>query len=248
MTTYLALAGAAFVAGAIDAISGGGGLIVIPALLASGIDPVSAIATSKLQSSFGSGGALLTFARKREVDFHQATPVAAWSFAGGLGGARMLQWFPPTALSAVMPLFLVVAACFFSFTDLSALRPAKAKRLLLLAIAAFVIGTYDGFFGPGAGAFYVMAALSFGGASLIGAIAQAKYFNVMSNLAALAIYIGSGHVLWRLGLVMAGASLLGGQLGTHLAIRFRAGIAKPLLVLMSLAFAVKLLPRSIIPW
>lgn len=248
MTTYLALAGAAFVAGAIDAISGGGGLIVIPSLLASGIDPVSAIATSKLQSSFGSGGALLTFANKGEVDFRHATPIAACSFAGGLTGAWLLQWFTPTVLSAVVPLFLVAAACFFAFTDLSALRPARARRLLLLGIAAFAIGSYDGFFGPGAGAFYVMAALSFGGARLIGAIAQAKYFNVASNLAALAIYIRSGHVLWQLGFVMAAASLLGGQLGTHLAIKFRAGIAKPLLVAMTLAFAVKLIAPSISSW
>jgi uncharacterized membrane protein YfcA len=110
---------------------------------------------------------------------------------------------------------------------------------------AGLIGGYDGFFGPGAGAFYVANLLKTGRVAMVGAIANAKYLNGASNLAALIILAPSGHVLWGLGLGMGMASFIGGQVGARLAIRFGSLVARPLLVIMCLALSWKVLASAL---
>lgn len=236
------LMAAAFVAGMIDAVAGGGGLITIPALLAAGVPPVQALATNKLQSAFGTGGAVIAFARKGHLDLRRfAAPVLA-SFAGSALGAYILTRIDPGFLAGFLPVLLIAMAVYFLVAPRLGDddRHSRAGPALLAAIV-FAIGCYDGFFGPGTGSFFTMTLVALFGLGLIRAVAHAKLLNFASNLASLAILVPGGHVLWSTGLAMALASIAGGQVGAHAAMRFGAGVARPLLIVMSLALTAKLL-------
>ena len=236
------LVAAAFVAGMIDAIAGGGGLITIPALLAAGVPPVAAIATNKLQSTIGTGGAVIAYARGGHIEFRRlAVPVLA-AFVGSAIGAFILTRIDSGFLSALLPALLVAMALYYclapKMSDID--RKSRAGPLLLAAVA-MVIGCYDGFFGPGTGSFFTTALVAIFGFGLIRAVAHAKLLNLASNVAGLAVLIVGGHVLWITGLAMAIGSTAGGQAGAYFAMRFGAGIARPLLIVSSLALTAKLL-------
>lgn len=242
MTTILPwLAAAAFVAGVIDAMAGGGGLVIIPALLTGGIDPVTAVATSKLQSSIGSSSALLAFHRHNHVALGRFLPAATASFFGALCGAWLLSAFRSEFVASVVPLLLLLVAGFFALRDPDRhAREARTRPTLVIPLA-FLVGMYDGFFGPGTGAFFVAALLGTCSVRMVDAIANAKYLNVASNLAALLVFSTHGRVLWGVGLAMGAASLLGGQVGARLTLRFGARFARPVLVAICLALTLKTL-------
>jgi len=236
------LVAAAFIAGMIDAVAGGGGLITIPALLAAGVPPVAALATNKLQATLGTAGAVLAFARKGHIDFKQfAVPTLA-ALVGSALGAFLLTQIDPGFLAGVLPVLLIAMAVYF----LTAPRMSDEDRRsrggpILLFATALIIGGYDGFFGPGTGSFFTTALVAVFGFGLIRAVAHAKLLNLASNLAGLVVLMWGGHVLWLLGLSMAAASIAGGQLGAYGAMRYGAGAARPMLIIMSLALTAKLL-------
>ena len=236
------LVGVAFVAGMIDAIAGGGGLITIPALLAAGVPPVAAIATNKLQSTIGTGGAVIAFARGGHIEFRRFAVPALGAFAGSAVGAFILTRIDSGFLAALLPALLVAMALYYCFAPkMSDIDRKSRAGPLLLAAAAIVIGCYDGFFGPGTGSFLTTALVAIFGLGLIRAVAHAKLLNLASNVAGLAVLVAGGHVLWITGLAMAVGSTAGGQVGAHFAMRFGAGIARPLLIVSSLALTAKLL-------
>lgn len=232
----------ALVAGFIDAMAGGGGLLTIPALLAAGIPPIYALGTNKLQSCFGTGGAFLAFACNGHVDLRRFALPAFCVLLGSALGAFILQSIDSAFLAGFVPVLLVAMAAYF----LLAPRIGEADRHARLAPTALAlllaaIGFYDGFFGPGTGSFFTAALVGLAGLGLVRAIAHAKFFNFASNLAGLAVLMASGKVLWQLGLTMAVASVLGNQLGAVAAMRFGGRGVRPLLVVMSLALTAKLL-------
>lgn len=236
------LVAAAFFAGLIDAIAGGGGLITIPALLAVGMPPVAALATNKLQATFGTAGAVVAFARKGHIDFRRFAWPALFSFIGSAIGAFTLTRIDSGFLAGLLPVLLVAMVIYFivspRMTDED--RHSRAGPLLLIAMVGG-IGFYDGFFGPGTGSFFTMALVALFGLGLLRAVAHTKLLNLASNLAGLAVLIFAGQVVWAIGIAMALANLVGGQIGAHLAIRFGAGAARPLLIVVSLALTAKLL-------
>ena len=240
--TFLLLIATAFVAGAIDALAGGGGLLTIPALLASGIPPVAALATNKLQSAAGTASAFLTFHRAGHVDLRRFALPAAGAFAGSVAGAVVVQHVDPHFLSAFVPVLLIAMALYFLLAPpMSEIdRHARVGRAGL-TIAAAALGFYDGFFGPGTGSFLTTALVALGGLGLVRAIANTKFLNLATNVAALAAMIAGGKVLWLLGGAMAAANVAGNQLGAFLALRHGGKGVRPLLVAMSLALTVKLL-------
>jgi len=232
----------AFLAAMIDAMAGGGGLITIPALLAAGIPPVAALATNKLQSSFGTCGTVFAFARRGHIDFRRfAIPTLA-SFVGSALGAFLVTRIDSGFLAVLLPVLLIAMVLYFLLSPRMSDedRHSRLGPLALLAVA-LVIGGYDGFFGPGTGSFFTTALVALFGFGLIRAVAHTKLLNLASNLAALIVFVAGGHVLWLTGLAMGAASIAGGQVGAHVAIRFGARIARPLLILMSLALTAKLL-------
>jgi len=232
----------AFVAGTIDAIAGGGGLLTIPALLAAGLPPVAAIATNKVQSACGTGGAVFAFARKGHVDLRRFALPALASFAGSAVGAWVLTRIDPRFLAGLIPVLLIVMIIYYVFsprmTDED--RHTLAGGGLLLVFCA-AVGWYDGFFGPGTGSFFTTGLVAVFGLGLTRAVAHTKLLNFASNLAGLAVLVAGGHVVWLVGLTMALGSLAGGQFGAHLAIRFGTRAVRPLLIVMCLALTIKLL-------
>lgn len=233
---------AAFFAGLIDAVAGGGGMITIPALLAVGVPPVQAIATNKLQSSFGTGGAVIAYARKGHIDFRRFVVPTAAAFVGSALGAYILSKIDPGFLEGFLPFLLIGMAIYFAvarrMSDED--RHSRAGPVLLTGVA-LLIGCYDGFFGPGTGSFFTTALVAVFGLGLIRAVAHTKLLNFAGNVAGLIVLLVAGHVLWITGLAMAFASILGGQVGAYSAMRFGPGIARPLLIVVSLALTVKLL-------
>lgn len=234
---------AAFVAGFVDAIAGGGGLITIPALLLAGFPPVVALGTNKLQSMFGSGSATIHYAVMGHVDLKRQLPAAALSFAGGITGALLATIIPGDILKVALPFILVAIAIYF------ALKPGmddvdRAERLspFLFGLTVVpVIGLYDGLFGPGTGSFFMLAFVSLAGYGVLKATAHTKLLNFSSNLGSFFLFAFAGAISWKIGLVMGVAQFLGARLGATLAIAKGARLIKPLLVFICLALAVRLL-------
>ncbi len=236
------LMGVAFVAGVIDAIAGGGGLLTIPALMAVGIPPLQALATNKLQSSFGTASAVLAFARKGRIDFRRFAKPAMAAFIGSALGALTLQRVDPAFLAGLIPVLLILMVIYFIVAP-KASEEDRHSRLsggALVGVAA-VAGFYDGFFGPGVGSFLTTILVALFGMGLVSATAHTKFLNLASNIAALITLMIGGHVLWTIGLLMAVSSMAGGQVGAHLALRVGGTMIRPLLVVMALALTIKLL-------
>ncbi len=240
----LALMGlVAFVAGTIDSIAGGGGLIVVPALLLTGIDPVLVLGTNKLQSTFGSFSATLAFARKGHLDLKKWAGLALISALGSLFGAWLLTQFSSQWLLTLMPVLLLLIAGYFALSRSIGNIDAKARMGAALFGFTIVplIGAYDGFFGPGTGAFFVLSIVTLRGLSVIPATGLTKYLNFGSNVGALIFFVFSGKILWILGLVMGVCQFAGAQLGARLAMRIGARLIRPLLVFISVTMALRLL-------
>jgi uncharacterized protein len=240
--TIALLAAVAFLAGAIDALAGGGGLLTIPALLAAGIPPVSALATNKLQAAIGTGSAFATFARAGHIDMRRFALPALAAFGGSALGALAVQRIDPSILAGLVPVLLIAMALYFLLAPpmREEDRHARIGPRALAAIAG-VIGFYDGFFGPGTGSFFTTMLVGLAGLGLVRAIATTKFLNLGTNLAALLAMVAGGKLIWTLGIAMAVANVAGNQLGARIAIRFGGRGVRPLLVAMSLALTVKLL-------
>ena len=233
---------ASFVAGTVDAIAGGGGLITLPALLAAGLPPALALGTNKGQSVWGSGAALLRFARAGLVDGRVARVTFPAGLLGSLGGAALVLLVPPTLLRPVVLGLLVVVAVVLAFRPASPVAPrASAHRSLAVAAAiALIIGAYDGFFGPGTGTFLIFGFVIFFGAGMREASADAKVVNFASNLAAVALFASRGLVAWNVALPMAAGQFAGGMAGAHLAVRGGDRLVRWVVLLVVLALVVKL--------
>jgi hypothetical protein len=237
------LTGVAFVAGFVDSIAGGGGLLALPALLVAGLDPVSALATNKLQGSFGTGSAVIAYARQRHIDFRRSLPMVATTFAGAVLGVLAVKFAPTALLSAILPVLLIVMAIYFALSRRLSnddARPRMSERAFTFSVAP-ALGFYDGIFGPGVGSFFLLGFVTLLGFSVLRASAHTRLLNFTSNIAALAIFAASGKIVWILGLAMGVGQFLGAQIGARLAISQGARIIRPLLVLVSCGMAIKLL-------
>lgn len=246
--TLLMFAGVGLAAGAVDAIAGGGGLITLPALLLGGLDPVSAVATNKLQGSFGTATSTFRFARAGMIDLRsrETLTMAAAAFVGSAVGAALVAVMPVGAMRTALPFLLVAVALYFAFGPKMSDVDAKARltpTAFTLAVAA-PIGAYDGLFGPGAGSFYMIGLVALAGYGAVRAVARTKLLNFASNLAGLAVFIASGHVVWIAGFAMAAGTILGAQIGAALALRHGVKLVKPLLIVVSLALALRLMLDS----
>jgi len=239
---YPALTVVAVLTGFIDAIAGGGGLIMMPALLFAGVPPINALATNKLQSMFGTATACLNYARKGLVDWRSNWLTIVSIFIAAAAGVIVVQSVDTVALALVIPLLLMAVALYVlvspRMSDSDAHQRVSAKTYAPIGAA---IGFYDGFFGPGTGSFFTTTLVAFRGLGLTRATALTKLFNLTSNIAAVLLFAIGGHMFWLLGLCMAAGAMLGGWIGSHTAIRFGANIIRPLLVILSLALTTRLL-------
>lgn len=243
----LILTCAAFAAGFVDSIAGGGGLITVPALMLAGIPPAQALATNKVQGTFGAATAAISYARRGLVDPRKQVGAAAFAFAGGLVGALCVTAVPTDLLRYVLPVVLIGIAVFFAvkpgLDDLD--RTQRMTPVVFAATIVPLIGFYDGLLGPGTGAFLMLGFVMLAGYGVLKATAHTKFLNLASNLGGLVAFAAVGKPLWFLGALMAVAQIGGAALGAKVAMRVGARVIKPLLIFTSTALALKLIWQMI---
>jgi uncharacterized protein len=234
----------AVLAGAVDAVVGGGGLVQLPALLV--VLPqapvVALLGTNKLASIVGTSSAAVTYLRRTRVDVRTAATMAGAAFLGSAGGALLATQIDSDVLQ---PVVLVALIAVFAYTlrrpalgEVELLRlPPRVQRAVALT-GGVVIGFYDGVAGPGTGSFLVFLLVGAVGLSFLHASATAKIVNTATNAAALLLFAAGGHVLWAVGAAMAVSNLLGAQIGSRLAIRYGSVLVRRVfLVVVSVLIA-----------
>ncbi len=230
-------------AGFIDAIAGGGGLVALPLLLFTGLSPAQALATNKLQGCFGTFSASYYFIRRGLVRPRDITTMVACTFVGAAAGTLLVQRLDPSFLTLAIPVLLIATAGYFWFSPQMGEEDAQ-QRIGVLGFSlsvGFGVGFYDGFFGPGTGSFFAIAFVSLLGFGLTKATAHTKVLNFTSNIASLLFFIAGGQVMWALGLTMAAGQLVGGRLGARLVVRKGSKLIRPLVVTMCIVMSLKLL-------
>ena len=239
----LALAAVGMLAGFVDAIAGGGGMLSLPALLAAGLPPVAALATNKMQSIVGTAMAVATYWRRGFVDIRSLAPAIVVTFAGSFLGAMTVSRIDTSLLNLAVPVALIAIALYFLFAPRlsDADRAARLPFPRFVPVLGFVVGFYDGIFGPGTGSFFTVGFVVLFGLGLTRATGSTKIVNFTSNLAALALFIPQGQVVWPVAVTMALGQVLGGYIGARTGIRYGATIIRPLVVVVSIALALKLI-------
>lgn len=239
----VALGGVGLVAGFVDAIAGGGGLIAAPALLSAGLPPVAALATTKVQSIVGTAIATLTYWRGGAVSLGGLWPAIAAGLAGSFIGAATVRLIDPAILTVAVPVALIAVALYFLFAPKLGDQDRRARLALtrFAPLMGFVLGVYDGLLGPGTGTFLTVGFVVLFGLGLTRAVGSAKAINLATNLGALALFIPVGEVFWPAALAMAAGQVVGGWLGARTGLRIGARIIRPVVVLVSVALALRLL-------
>ncbi|KIF81015.1 sulfite exporter TauE/SafE family protein [Noviherbaspirillum autotrophicum] len=243
---WFILAPAAFFAGMVDAVVGGGGLIQIPVLLSQfPQSPIpSLFGTNKVSSIAGTGSALWRFARTVSIPWAVVLPATFAALVGAWLGAAVVAWLPREAMRPlVLVMMLAVAVYTFRRKDLGhtstrELVPADRWRGIALGLA---IGFYDGFFGPGTGSFLIFAFVRLFGMDFLRASASAKVINAATNVSAIAFFASHGPLLWAVGLVMAACNLIGAQVGTIIALKRGAGFVRQAFLVVVAILIVKML-------
>ena len=247
LLTVLALVLAAFVAGWVDAVVGGGGLIQLPALLIglpASTPPAEILGTNKVSSVFGTATSSLTYAIKVRPDWRTILPLvvaAATGSALGAEAAKYLprQYFTPIVLAAVVGVGLYT----WRRPGLGLISKRKhdgRAHYLRTAGIGLGVGAYDGILGPGTGSFFVILLVAVLGYGFLEASAKAKIANLVTNLSAIVVFGLHGSVLWTLGLLMGAANLVGGFLGARMAIKHGNAFVRQVFLVVIAALAVKL--------
>ena len=233
----------AMLAGFIDSIAGGGGLLTVPALLAVGLPPASALATNKLQSCGGSFSASLYFIRQRMVDLKQQKWAIACAFIGSALGTLSVMHIQADFLKLLLPILTISVGLYFLLSPTIGENDRKSRLTILqfAILPALVIGFYDGFFGPGAGSFYAVAYITLAGFNLTKATAHTKVLNFTSNLAGLIFFIAGGEVVWSIGIVMLVGQFIGARLGAKMVIAKGRKLIRPMLITVSTIMSIKLI-------
>lgn len=232
----------ALVAGFIDAIAGGGGLITIPALLMTGISPALALGTNKLQACGGSFSASLYFIRKRAVNLSEVWLLIVLTFIGSAIGTLLIQQVDSSIIRKVLPFLMLAIGLYFLFTPKLG-EEDRQQRFSFVGFtftAAALIGFYDGFFGPGTGSLFSLAFVTLLGFNLAKATAHAKVLNFTSNIASLMLFLIGGQVLWSVGLAMMAGQIIGGNLGAKMVLTKGKSLIRPMVVIMSFIMTAKM--------
>ena len=234
---------ASLIAGWVDTIAGGGGLITIPALLLSGMPAEIAIATNKLQGSAGTAFSSWHFIKKKIVSIQKIKKIIFMTFIGSIFGSWFLLNINSEILSSFLPYILIAIGLYFLISP--SINNEENKRKKQLGLFTFVIapflGFYDGFFGPGTGSLMALSCILFYGKNISSATAHAKILNFTSNFSALLYFIFFGHILWSIGLVMMMGQTIGAFLGAKTVLKSGNKIIRPVIVLVCFLIAIKLI-------
>lgn len=244
--TLVLLACAAVLAGWVDAVVGGGGLIQLPAILLGvpGASPAQVLATNKIASLGGTSVAATTYWRRLRPDARVVIPMAIAAYVGAIGGAFIGLHIPKQAFNPIVFVMLVAVGTWTlarpALGQATSLRHQGARNVLGAVLIAFTIGGYDGALGPGTGSFLVIAFVGLLGYAFLDASALARIANLATNLGALTVFIPGGHVMWRVGLVMAAGNIVGGYLGARTALSRGTAFVRTLFIIVVAGFTVRI--------
>jgi len=236
---------ASLFAGFVDAIVGGGGLILVPALFATfpNAHPATLFGTNKGASIWGTAVATWQYSHRVQMRWSALWPAAVAGLVASFAGAWLVTVISPEFLRKVLPLVLLAVLLYtLAKKELGrhhSPRFSGVQEQLFAAVIGLVIGFYDGFFGPGTGSFLVFLFVRLLGYDFLNASAAAKLINTATNVAALVLFIAKGHIWWHFVLVMALANVLGSLLGTRLALKHGTGFVRVVFLLVVSALILK---------
>ena len=239
-TIYIILFSVALLASAIDAIAGGGGLLVVPTMLLLGMNPLIALGTNKLQSCFGTATSSINYYKNDLLKEINIKLLIFLSFLGSSIGTLLVSQLSNEILNNIIPLLLISAAMFLIFNKNTKKVSSNLLSVLFIPLI-LLIGFYDGFFGPGTGTFFVITFLIIRQRSLMEATAATKVLNFSSNFASFIIFSTNGYVVWKLGFIMAIAQIIGAYLGSKLAIKNGDKFVRPVIVFISIVLSIRIL-------
>ncbi|MDQ0205162.1 TSUP family transporter [Pectinatus haikarae] len=236
ITTIIFLICGGFISGFVDSIAGGGGIISLPVILLTGMNPVAALATNKMAAVMGSFTSAVTFIRNGKVDISLIKYLFPLSLAGSLAGVLVVRLIPADFLRPLVVILLVLITIYTLCRKnwgQSATYHGTTKKILISSIfVALIIGFYDGFFGPGTGSFLMFAFLCMG-LDFVGAAANARVLNFASNFSAVVAFAYLGQIYFHYAIPMGLAMVIGAYCGTKAALSHGAAYVKPLFVLMT---------------
>jgi uncharacterized membrane protein YfcA len=236
---------ASLLAGFVDSMVGGGGLVLVPALFAMfpGVHPATLFGTNKSASVWGTAIAAAQYSRRVQMSWAALLPAAAAGFAGSFGGAWAVTVMSPDFLRKLLPIVLVLVLAYtLAKKELGrhhAPRLSARGEIWAASTIGLGVGFYDGFFGPGAGSFFVFLFVRWLGYDFLNASASAKLLNTATNLAALILFAAKGHVWWHFALVLALANIMGSLIGTHMALKHGASFVRVVFIVVVGALILK---------
>lgn len=245
-TVMLLLCSVAFIAGFIDAIAGGGGLLTVPALLTAGLPPHLVLGTNKLAATFGSLTASVTYYRKKLFDPYYWRHALIATAVGACIGVLVVDQISKSTLEKVLPVLILIAAIYSLFAKVQAddqlqLPADTAKNRWSQRLQGLGLGFYDGIAGPGTGSFWMVSTMALYKINLLLTSGVARSMNFISNGFALVTFAVLGHIHYQLGIAMGLCLMVGSYFGAHTAIRFGSKLIKPLFMLMVMAIALRLI-------
>ena len=240
VTVYIILFFVALIASAIDAIAGGGGLLVVPTMLLLGMNPLVTLGTNKLQSCFGTATSSFNYYKNGLLKEKNIYFLISLSFIGSLIGTLLVSQLSNELLANLIPILLISAAIFLILNKGNRLNISKSLMIAFTPLI-IIIGFYDGFFGPGTGTFFVLTFLIIKERNLMEATAATKVLNFTSNFASYIVFQTKGFVIIELALIMAIAQIIGAYVGSKLAIKNGEKFVRPVIVLISILLSIRIL-------
>ena len=244
--TFIIVCPMLFLAGFVDSIAGGGGLISLPAYMLAGLPIHNAIATNKMSSVCGTSLSLLRFIKHKLINFKVAIPAVIAGMVGSYFGARLSLIIKEIYLKQLLLIVLPVAAFIVLNKKLFKDNGKKevevnAKTMLVVLTSALIIGMYDGLYGPGTGTFLIIAFTTFAKMGIAPANAHTKAINASTNLSSLIVFLTSGQVIIALGIAAAVCNMLGNYVGSGLAMKKSTRITKPIILTVLLLLLIKII-------
>lgn len=231
----------ALLAGFIDTLAGGGGLLTTPALIISGLPPLLALGTNKFQAFIGSGTATFMMFKKKKVSFKEVKFLMLSAFIGSAIGTIFIQFIDTKALNFIIPLALFLIGIYFLFMP-NAKEIKKEAKISHKSYKNFIvppIGFYDGAFGPGTGSFLSLSAIALRGYDLIKATAMAKTMNFATNIASMFVFLYYGQILFFVGFIMMIGQIIGAYLGSNFLLKINPNHLRILVVIMCFSMLLK---------
>lgn len=245
LKTYLILCPLIFLAGFLDSIAGGGGIISLPAYLLAGVPPYNAVATGKISSFMGKTTSCARFFKNKLIDFKLALPAMALAVGGSAVGAKLILLVPENIIKyiliGVLPIIAVVVFFKKDFCADDVLTVSRKKQFLIVCAFSLIIGAYDGFYGPGTGTFLLLAYAQLAKMPVKKAVGTMKAVNFASNIGSLIVFISSGKIFYILGIVAGLFCVLGNYLGSGLVVKNGEKIVRPIIIVVIILLFLKIM-------